>query len=106
MYPFSDSPLVKNQNLICVPNGRHAMRNDDGCPLAHRSAKPIENFLLRIGIHRRQRIVENENLRIDEQRACNGSALLLTAGQGNPAFTDRCVVSVRKSRDVLVQTGN
>ena len=104
--PFSDSSLVENQNLIGVPNGRYAMRHDDGCPLAHRSAKPIENFLLRVGIHRRQRIIENENLRIDQQRACNGGALLLTARQGNAAFTDGRVVSVRKSRDILVETGN
>ena len=61
----------------------------------------IDGFLdesFRLGVERGRRFVENENRRIDEQRARDGESLALAAGQPRAAFAEDGVVAVRQAR--------
>ena len=53
-------------------------------------------------VHRRGRVVEDEDARVDEQRACDRNALPLTARERDPALADERVVAVRQPLDELV----
>ena len=63
---------------------------------AHDAAQPRQDLLLRIGIHRRQRIVQDQDPRIDHQRARQRGPLLLAAGQRDAALADGGVVALRE----------
>ena len=70
---------------------------------AHHAAQPRQDLLLGVGVHRRQRIVEDQDPRVDEQRAREGRPLLLAARQRDAALADHRVVALRERRDVLVE---
>ena len=51
----------------------------------------------------RKRVVEDEDGRVDDERARQGYALLLPAGERDAALPHHRVVAVRKIGDVLVE---
>ncbi len=55
------------------------MRHDDRRAIAHHATQPRQNLFFGVGIHRRQRIVENQDARIDHDGARQGGALFLAA---------------------------
>ena len=59
--------------------------------------------VLGVGVDRRQRVVEDEDPRIGEQRAGESDTLLLSSRQSNPAFADRRVQAARKDLEVALQ---
>jgi hypothetical protein len=75
-------------------------------PLAHHGAQPGQDLLLGIRVHSRQRIVEDEDFGVDEERAREGGPLLLAARERDAAFPHRRLEAARKIRDVLVEPGH
>jgi hypothetical protein len=65
--------------------------------------KTRQDFLFGVGIHRRQRIVQNQDAGIDQHRARDGGSLFLAAGQRDPALADHRVVALREIGDVFVE---
>ena len=65
--------------------------------------RPREDLLLGVGVHGRQRIVEDQDARIDDDGARERGALLLAARQRDAPLADHRVVAVRKVGDVLVE---
>src|SRR5262249_20627689 len=53
-------------------------------------------------IERRGRLVEQDDGRVADQRARDGDALALAAGELKPLFTDRGGVAARKRRDEIM----
>ena len=51
---------------------------------------------IRLGIHRTGRVIQNEDLRLFQQRTRNAEALLLAAGDIGAALLDVGVVPVRE----------
>src|SRR5581483_4237001 len=51
------------------------------------------------------RIVENQNMRIEQKRAGNRDSLLLSAGKSRAAFADVCVVTIGEGHDEVVRGG-
>ena len=73
---------------------REPVRDDE-----HRAAgeQPVDGLLhepLGLGVERRRRFVENEDRRIDEQRARDGETLPLAAGEPRAALAEDGVVAV------------
>ena len=56
---FGDPAAVEDENLVGVPNRGHTMRDDNRGALAHDAAQPRQDFLFRVGIDCRQRIVRS-----------------------------------------------
>ena len=79
------------------------MRHDDRRSLAHHAAEPRKNLLFRVRIDRRQRVIEDQNWRIDDERARDGRPLFLAARERNASFADHRVVALRKIGDVFVE---
>ena len=52
---LDDAALVEDEDLVGVADGRDAVRHDDRRPLPHDAAQPRQNFLLGVGVDRRQR---------------------------------------------------
>jgi hypothetical protein len=100
---FDNAPLVEDENPIRVAHGGDPVRHDDRRPLAHDGAQPRQDFLFGVGVDRRQRIVQDQDARVDDDGARERRPLLLTARQGNPTLADHRVVALRKIGDVLVE---
>src|SRR5215216_3195563 len=77
---LDDAPLVEDADEVRVADGRDAVRDDERGALAHHAAQAAQNLLLRVGVHGRERVVENEDARLTHDRARNRRALLLPAG--------------------------
>ena len=94
---LDDAAAVEHDDLIGVAHGRDAVRDDDRRPLPHHAAQPRQDLLLRVGVHRRQRVVQDQDARIDHQRARERRALLLAARQRDAALADQRVVALRET---------
>ena len=62
-----------------------------------------QDLLLGVRVHRRQRIVQDQDRRVDHQRARERRALLLPARQRDAALADHRVVALGELRHVLVE---
>ena len=100
---LGNSPLVQHEDLIRVADRRNPVRHDDRGPLAHDVAQTGEDFFLCVGVDGRQRVVQNEDARIDDDRAGDGRPLLLAARQRDAALADHRVVSLGEVGDILVE---
>ena len=74
--------------------------------LTHKDPQPREDFLFRIRVNRRQRVVQHEDLGVDGDRARERRPLFLSARQRDTSFANHRVVALREVRDVLVETGD
>ena len=96
MSPVDDAAGLEHENEVGVYDRRQAMRDDEHRPSGE---QPIDGLLhqpLRLRVQRRRRLVEDEDRRIDEQRAGDGETLTLAAGQPRAALTEDRVVPIRK----------
>ena len=66
----------------------------------------MQNLLLGVGIHRRERIIEHQNGRIQQQGAGNGQPLFLTAGEGHPFLPHLGLIALGETHNIIVDTGN
>jgi hypothetical protein len=76
---LGDAALVENQNHVGVAHRRDAVRDDNRRPLAHDAAESGEDFLFGVGIDRRQRVVQDQDPRVDGDGAGQRGPLLLAA---------------------------
>src|SRR3954454_17724114 len=78
------------------------MRNDDhGSPLRHLHHILLHDTLAFI-VERTRRLVENEYAGIADERASNGDALTLSAGQAAAPLADNAVIPIRELEDEIV----
>src|SRR6266851_5484800 len=82
------------------------MRDNYAGALAHDAAKLCQNLFFRVSVNRRKRVVEYQDLRFTQDRACDCSSLFLPAGESQTAFAYQCVESFRKIAHVIAQPGN
>src|ERR1700729_1169460 len=76
---------------------------DQNCGAAlHHAAEAREDALFSLRVYGGEGIVENEDARIANDGACDGAALLLSAGESDAAFADNGVVFVSEAFDVGV----
>ncbi len=85
---------IQHKDLVGIRQRRQAMRDDDRCGPAAPFAKRFKYFCFRPGVHGAERVVENEDSRIFEQRPGEGNALALPPGQRDATLADHGVVAV------------
>src|SRR5207302_4012336 len=98
-----DATLVEDDDLVREGDRREPMGDDESRPAAHRLTKAEADPGLRRGVHRRRRVVEDEDPRIDGERAGDRDPLALTARQRDTALADHRVVALRQPLDELVR---
>mmetsp|Transcript_5842 Transcript_5842/g.10521 ORF Transcript_5842/g.10521 Transcript_5842/m.10521 type:complete len:202 (-) Transcript_5842:63-668(-) len=84
--------LFHNSNDIRAADGRQAMRHHHSCATSHQLLQRVLHQPLALRIQCRGCLVEQEDGRVLEHRACNGHALLLTAAQLHAALAHVSVV--------------
>jgi hypothetical protein len=101
--PLGHASLVEHDDLVGAADGRDTMGHDDRRSALPSRGEPLQNLLLGMGVDGRQRIVENQDLRLDHECPGDGHALLLSPGQRDAAFAHRRVVAFRELGQVLVE---
>ncbi len=65
----------------------------------------MQNLMLRTAIHCRERIIKNQDLGLQQQRAGYGNALLLPTRKHHATLTDLGVISLRQAQNILMYAG-
>jgi len=102
---FDDLPFVQADDPVAMPDRLQAMGDDD-----HRAPlDDLEHVLLdealALVVERARGLVEDEDRRVDRQRARDGDALALAAGEIDAALLDERVIAVAQAADELVGAG-
>ena len=82
---------------------REPVRDDEHRAAGEQSVDRLLHESFRLGVERRRRLVENEDRRIDEQRARDREALPLAARQARAALAEHRVVAVGQRHDEVVR---
>src|SRR4051812_18426684 len=85
---LDDASFVEHADQVSLAHRRDAVRDDDARAVAHDAAQLRQNLLLRVSINRRERVVQNQYLRLANDGAGNRGALLLPAGERDAALAD------------------
>ena len=91
---------MEHGDAVGIAHGRDAVRNENRCASAHDLAQMIENLVFGLGVDTGQRVVEDQDARIANERAGDGDALFLPARERDTALPDHRLVLVRKALDV------
>ena len=100
-----DSAFVEHHDRIRVPAGAGALRDHDHGAPAGGAAQRRQDPALGARVHAGGGVVQDQDARIGQQRAGDGDALLLSAGEGDAAFAHPRVVALRQSLDEAAYLG-
>ena len=101
-----DEPAaVEHRDPVGEGEGGAAVGDEQGGAAAHDLAQCVVDLGLDAGVHRGGGVVEQEEARVGEDRAGEGDALALAAGEGEALFADDGVVAVGQGGDEAVGLG-
>ena len=99
---LDDAAGVHHQDLVGAHHGREPVRDHErGAADADAVELGLDRLLGR-GVERGGRLVEDQDRRILQQRARDRDALLLAAGELEPALADLGLVAVGQRHDEVV----
>src|SRR5581483_2856853 len=98
-----DAAVLEHDDLVGERDRRQPVRDDDRRAAAHRLAQPFPDARLGARVDRRGRVVEDQDARVDDERARDRDALPLPARERDPALADHRVVAVGKRGHELVR---
>src|SRR6266571_1998268 len=104
--PLDDASFVQYANQVRVTHGRDPVRHDNAGAFAHDPAKLTENFLFRICVDGRKRVIKNQDLWLAQDGPRNGRPLFLPTRKRDSAFTNQRLESVRETSDIIAQAGD
>src|SRR5262245_30365111 len=102
---FDDAAFVEEEDEIGAADGGKAVSDDEGGAAGEEIGHGSLNKLLAFGVEVAGGFVEDEDLRVGEDGAGDGEALLLAAGELDAAFADERVVLLGKADDEFVGVG-
>lgn len=97
--------LAQHKNDIRVLHRRQPMRDDNHRPALSGPLKGRLDELLALRVERAGGLVEQKDVRVAEERAGDGDALLLAAREGDAAGANVCVVALGERGDEVVDGG-
>ena len=98
---LDDAAVFEHDDLVGPLHRGHAMRDDHRRAPCDKLLHPGENPLLGVGVHVRERVVENQDRRLARQRSRDRYALLLAARERYAALADHGLQAVRELWQVL-----
>ena len=81
------------------------MRQDQRGAAGHQPVQRLLDHRLVLGVDRGQRLVQHQDRRVAQQRAGDGDALALAAGEPCAAFADHRLIAVGQRLDEVVRVG-
>ena len=96
-------PLVEDDQAVRVAQRRETVRDGEGRAVLRELVDRVLDQLFRLGVERGGRFVEDQDLRVVDQRAGDRHSLTFTAGEGIALLADHCVVAVREIHDEVVR---
>jgi hypothetical protein len=100
----NDFTLIEYADQIGVFNRRDTMGDEECRLLSHHIAELFENSFLRVRIDSGERVVEDQDPGSSNNGARDCRPLLLAARKRDTAFADECLVTFRKTVNVLAQS--
>lgn len=97
--------LAEHEDDICVLHRGEAVRDDDHGAALTSALKGRLDQLLALGIEGARRLVEEQDVGAADERARNGDALLLAAGERHAAGANVGVVAFGQGHDEVVHLG-
>ena len=94
---FFDDAVIQDKDLVGILDGRQAVSDDEGGTADHELVERILHDLLAFRIKCGGRFVKDEDLRILQDRSCDGDALALTAGEDEAAIADLGIDAARQT---------
>src|SRR5215210_3364141 len=102
-----DTAFVEDQDQVGVPHRGDPVGDDEdrAVLLAHEPVQRLLERSLRLGVHGRGAVVQNEQPRVDKKRPRYGDPLPLTAREPDAPLSDNGVVAIREPPDELTSLG-
>src|SRR5579863_9360164 len=91
---------MENSDAVGVAHGGNTMRDKNRRAALHDFAQMVEDLIFSMGVYAGKRVIENQNLRIADQRPGNRRPLLLPARKCNAALAHQRLVSLGKTMNV------
>lgn len=85
---FDDAAVVEDGDLVGIANGGDTMGDEDACRCFRIASEAAKDAFFGIGVYAGQRVVEDEDRGASHERACDGGALFLSAGERHASFAD------------------
>ena len=102
---FDDGAFIQHQDAIGIDHaGKPVGKDQCGAP-THQSVERLLDDRFVLGIHRRQRFVEDQDRRISQNRSGDCNTLSLTAREPDTAFANHRVVALGQQRNKLMRVG-
>ena len=102
---FDDGAFIQHQDAIGIDHaGKPVGKDQCGAP-THQSVERLLDDRFVLGIHRRQRFVENQDRCISQNRSGDCNTLSLTAREPDTAFANHRVVALGQQRNKLMRVG-
>ena len=102
---FDHLAIVEDDQAVGAAQGGEAVGDGEGGAALYQAGDRLLDLRFGLGIQRRGRLVQDQDLRIVEDGPGDGKALLFTTGQLVPLLADDHVVAVRFFDDELVGIG-
>jgi len=83
---FDDPPALQRQHMVSVADGAEAVCNHERCPAAQQVLPRRLNQTLRARIHRRGRLIDDQDARAGQRSAGDGEQLALAQAQAAATF--------------------
>ena len=94
--------VIQYDDLVSVHNGTDALCDDDASGIGELLCDTASDSLVGLIVERRERVVEDQDLRLGRDRSRDTESLLLTAGEVRTALSDRRLVLVSLLHDKAV----
>ena len=102
---LGNAAIVQDDDVVGVSQGGDAVGDEDGSAVSHELAQVSENGFFSLGIHCRERVVQDQDAGQANQGAGQGGALLLAPGEGDAAFADQGVETAFEILDISFNLG-
>ena len=88
---LSQPALVEHQDPVGLLDRRQPVGDDQAGAVGQKSVESQLDPLLGLGVHRRRRLVQDQNTRVEGQRSGKRDELLLTHRETGAALADHSV---------------
>ena len=101
-----DEAVLEDDDVVGVDDGRHPLRDDDHRRLSRDGSQRLAQAGVGREVERRERVVEQVDLRLAHQRAGDGQPLTLAARHVGAALGDRRLELVGHPLDEVLRLGD
>src|SRR6266849_1354052 len=96
---LNETAAVDGDEAVAAPHGREPMGDDEHGAAVGKPRHVLLDDPLALIVERARRLVEDQDARIGNERACDGQTLALAAGQAGAPLAHNCVVTIGKLED-------